>query len=67
MGDLSLDPSTIEDCLTASLELLTKWGVALLLVEADVFLEAQNTFDLEYNEMASILPPSLNIKMACCS
>lgn len=67
MGDLSLDPSTIEDCLTTSLELSTKWSVALLLDEADVFLEAQNTFDLEHNEMASILPPSLNIPMACCS
>lgn len=49
-GDLGLDPSGIEDSLTRILELAAKWNAAILQDEADVFLDARNTSDLERNK-----------------
>jgi SpoVK/Ycf46/Vps4 family AAA+-type ATPase len=53
-GDLGLDPSRIEDSLTRILELVAKSNAILLLDEADVFLEARSTSELERNKMVSI-------------
>jgi SpoVK/Ycf46/Vps4 family AAA+-type ATPase len=53
-GDLGLEPSRIESSLTTILELVAKWNAVLLLDEADVFLEARNTSDLERNKLVSI-------------
>jgi hypothetical protein len=53
-GDLGLDPHRIEDSLTRILEMTAKWNAVLLLDEADVFLEARNTSDLERNKLVSI-------------
>jgi SpoVK/Ycf46/Vps4 family AAA+-type ATPase len=53
-GDLGLDPHRIEESLTRILELVAKWNAVLLLDEADVFLEARNTSDLERNKLVSI-------------
>ena len=53
-GDLGLDPSGIEDALNTVMDMVTKWKAVLLLDEADVFLEARSTHDLERNKMVSI-------------
>lgn len=53
-GDLGLDPSRIEDTLTQILELVAKSNAILLPDEADVFLEARSTSELERNKMVSI-------------
>lgn len=53
-GDLGLDPHRIEESLTQIMEMVAKWNAVLLLDEADVFLEARNTSDLERNKLVSI-------------
>ena len=53
-GDLGLDPAGIEESLNTILEMVAKWNAVLLLDEADVFLEARSTSDLERNKMVSI-------------
>jgi len=53
-GDLGLDPSGIEDSLNLVLDMVSKWNAVLLLDEADVFLEARSSNDLERNKMVSI-------------
>lgn len=53
-GDLGLDPSSIEQSLNIVLEMVAKWNAVLLLDEADVFLEARSSNDLERNKMVSI-------------
>jgi len=53
-GDLGLDPSDIEESLSLVLDMVSKWNAVLLLDEADVFLEARSTHDLERNKMVSI-------------
>jgi ATPase family associated with various cellular activities (AAA) len=53
-GDLGLDPSSIEESLNTVLEMVAKWNAVLLLDEADVFLEARSSNDLERNKMVSI-------------
>jgi hypothetical protein len=53
-GDLGLDPAGIEECLDTILDMVAKWNAVLLLDEADVFLEARSTSDLERNELVSI-------------
>jgi hypothetical protein len=53
-GDLGLEPSTVEEKLTSVFEMTTKWKAVLLLDEADVFLEARSTHDLERNKLVSI-------------
>jgi hypothetical protein len=53
-GDLGLDPAGIEDSLNTILDMVAKWNAVLLLDEADVFLEARSTSDLERNKLVSI-------------
>jgi ATPase family associated with various cellular activities (AAA) len=53
-GDLGLDPAGIEESLNTILEMVAKWNAVLLLDEADVFLEARSTSDLERNKLVSI-------------
>ncbi|KAK5235296.1 hypothetical protein LTR47_003481 [Exophiala xenobiotica] len=53
-GDLGLDPSGIEESLNLILDMVSKWNAVLLLDEADVFLEARSSNDLERNKMVSI-------------
>jgi hypothetical protein len=53
-GDLGLDPADIEESLNTILDMVSKWNAVLLLDEADVFLEARSTSDLERNKLVSI-------------
>lgn len=53
-GDLGTKPSDVESSLSNILEMNTKWNAVLLLDEADVFLEARGTHDLERNKLVSI-------------
>src|SRR5271156_6610940 len=53
-GDLGLDPAGIEESLNTILDMVAKWNAVLLLDEADVFLEARSTSDLERNKLVSI-------------
>ena len=53
-GDLGTDPKQVEDTLSTTLTMTTKWKAVLLLDEADVFLLARNTHDLERNKLVSI-------------
>jgi hypothetical protein len=53
-GDLGTEPSQVETALSNILEMNTKWNAVLLLDEADVFLEARSTHDLERNKLVSI-------------
>lgn len=53
-GDLGTKPSDVENSLSNILEMNTKWNAVLLLDEADVFLEARSTHDLERNKLVSI-------------
>ncbi|KAF2145589.1 uncharacterized protein K452DRAFT_243751 [Aplosporella prunicola CBS 121167] len=53
-GDLGTMPSGVEAALSNILEMSTKWNAILLLDEADVFLEARSTHDLERNKLVSI-------------
>jgi SpoVK/Ycf46/Vps4 family AAA+-type ATPase len=52
--DLSLNPSEVEKNRTRIVKGTTKWKAVLLLDEADVFLEARSTKDLERNKLVSI-------------
>lgn len=53
-GDLGTAPGEVESALTKILSMTTKWKAVLLLDEADVFLEARSTHDLERNKLISI-------------
>ena len=53
-GDLGTEASEVENKLSKILALATKWQAVLLLDEADVFLEARSTHDLERNKLVSI-------------
>ena len=53
-GDLGTNPSGVEGRLSKILALVTRWHAVLLLDEADVFLEARSTHDLERNKLVSI-------------
>jgi hypothetical protein len=53
-GDLGTDPHEVESSLQKILKMTTKWKAVLLLDEADVFLEARSTHDLERNKLVSI-------------
>jgi hypothetical protein len=58
-GDLGTDPYEVESSLQRILKMTTKWKAVLLLDEADVFLEARSTHDLERNKLVSIFLRSL--------
>ena len=53
-GDLGSTAGKVEKRLKDILRMIPKWGAVLLLDEADVFMEARTTTDLERNELVSI-------------
>ncbi|EAW12080.1 ATP-binding protein [Aspergillus clavatus NRRL 1] len=53
-GDLGSTAEKVEDALKDILRMVPKWGAVLLLDEADVFMEARTSSDLERNELVSI-------------
>ncbi|KAJ6189326.1 hypothetical protein N7519_004234 [Penicillium mononematosum] len=53
-GDLGVDARGFETKLKSILQLVPKWGAVLLLDEADVFMEARDSNNLDRNELVSI-------------
>ncbi|KAJ5415702.1 hypothetical protein N7465_004397 [Penicillium sp. CMV-2018d] len=53
-GDLGVDARSFETKLKDILKLIPKWGAVLLLDEADVFMEARDSTNLDRNELVSI-------------
>jgi AAA+ superfamily predicted ATPase len=53
-GDLGTHAEAVEQNLKNILRMVPKWGAVLLLDEADVFMEARSSTDLERNELVSI-------------
>jgi ATPases of the AAA+ class len=53
-GDLGISARGFETKLKDILELIPKWGAVLLLDEADVFMEARDSTNLDRNELVSI-------------
>jgi SpoVK/Ycf46/Vps4 family AAA+-type ATPase len=53
-GDLGSDAYKVESNLKDILRMIPKWGAVLLLDEADVFMEARTSADLQRNELVSI-------------
>lgn len=53
-GDLGTNADAVERSLKNILRMIPKWGAVLLLDEADVFMEARSTTDLQRNELVSI-------------
>ncbi|KUM66315.1 hypothetical protein ACN42_g752 [Penicillium freii] len=53
-GDLGVDAKSFETKLKDILKLIPKWGAVLLLDEADVFMEARDSTNLDRNELVSI-------------
>ncbi|KAF1958426.1 P-loop containing nucleoside triphosphate hydrolase protein [Byssothecium circinans] len=53
-ADLGSKPSSLENNLHDILEMCSKWNAVLLLDEADVFMEARSTSDLDRNKLVAI-------------
>ena len=53
-GDLGISANSVERCLNLALQLCSHWSAVLLIDEADVFMEARTTNNLERNELVSI-------------
>ncbi|KAJ5168359.1 uncharacterized protein N7482_003953 [Penicillium canariense] len=53
-GDLGTSADAVERSLKDILRMVPKWGAVLLLDEADVFMEARSSTDLQRNELVSI-------------
>lgn len=53
-GDLGVDARSFEAKLKDILKLIPKWDAVLLLDEADVFMEARDSTNLDRNELVSI-------------
>jgi SpoVK/Ycf46/Vps4 family AAA+-type ATPase len=53
-GDLGTHPSEVESSLLEITKMTTRWKAVLLLDEADVYLQARETNDLERNKLVSI-------------
>lgn len=53
-GDLGTNADAVERSLKNILRMIPKWGAVLLLDEADVFMEARSSTDLQRNELVSI-------------
>ncbi|KAJ6163163.1 hypothetical protein N7497_003142 [Penicillium chrysogenum] len=53
-GDLGVDAGEFETKLQSILQLVPRWGAVLLLDEADVFMEARDSNNLNRNELVSI-------------
>ena len=55
MGELGIDPTTMENKLSEVLELCAGWQALALIDEADVFLEKRNTSDILKNAMTCVM------------
>lgn len=53
-GDLGIDARHVEQCLEKALKLCAHFGAVLLIDEADVFLEARTSNNLQRNELVSV-------------
>ncbi|PWY75469.1 P-loop containing nucleoside triphosphate hydrolase protein [Aspergillus heteromorphus CBS 117.55] len=53
-GDLSTNAALLEEKMKDILRMVPKWGGVLLLDEADVFMEARNSNDLDRNELVCV-------------
>ncbi|KAK4207818.1 member of AAA-ATPase family [Rhypophila decipiens] len=53
-SDLGTNPAKVDSALTEALECCQMWNAALLLDEADVFLESRSAASLDRNELVSI-------------
>ncbi|KAK4160328.1 member of AAA-ATPase family [Cladorrhinum sp. PSN259] len=53
-SDLGTNPAKVDAALTEALECCQMWNAALLLDEADVFLESRSAASLDRNELVSI-------------
>lgn len=56
LGDLGLTPRDVESKLDSAFQLAQAWDCVLLLDEADIFLAARTTTDLERNALVSGQP-----------
>lgn len=54
VGELGTTPEGVEDKLRSILDLAYQWNAVLLLDEADIFMEARDTVNIERNAMVSI-------------
>ena len=52
-SDLGTNPAKVDSALTEALECCQMWNAALLLDEADVFLECRSAASLDRNELVS--------------
>ena len=64
-GDLGTSASRVEDSLKDILNMVPRWGAVLLIDEADVFMEARDSTDLERNELVSIFLRLLEYYEVC--
>lgn len=53
-GELGTNMETVDERLQMVLEITRRWGCVLLMDEADVFLQARDTINLERNALVSI-------------
>jgi len=56
-GDLGTNPAKVDAALTEALECCQMWNAALMLDEADVFLESRSAVSLDRNELVSSKSP----------
>ncbi|MFY0656340.1 MAG: AAA family ATPase [Neptunomonas phycophila] len=54
VGELGTTPDELEERLSKILNIATRWGAVLLIDEADIFLEARTTNDIQRNAMVAI-------------
>jgi SpoVK/Ycf46/Vps4 family AAA+-type ATPase len=54
VGELGITPEAMEEKLRSILDLAYQWNAVLLLDEADIFMEARDTINVERNAMVSI-------------
>ena len=54
VGELGTTPDELENRLSKILNIATRWGAVLLIDEADIFLEARTTNDIQRNAMVAI-------------
>ncbi|KAF1846405.1 P-loop containing nucleoside triphosphate hydrolase protein [Cucurbitaria berberidis CBS 394.84] len=53
-GDLGINAKLVEECLERALQLCAHFGAVLLIDEADVFMEARTSNNLQRNELVSV-------------
>ncbi|KAF2866291.1 P-loop containing nucleoside triphosphate hydrolase protein [Massariosphaeria phaeospora] len=53
-SDLGISARSVETCLNTALKLCTHWSAVLLIDEADVFMEARTSNNIQRNELVSV-------------